>query len=48
MELRKDLIKLSGGSLLGLPTCSVDIHFRSENLPIGAIILMPHIIDFIS
>ena len=48
MELRKDLIKLTGGSLLRLPARSVDVHLRSKNLPERAIVLMPHVIDFIS
>jgi hypothetical protein len=48
MELRKDFIKLSGGSLLRLPALSINMHYRSEDLPERSVIFMPYIIDFIS
>jgi hypothetical protein len=48
MKLRENLIKLTGGSLLCLPSRPILIHFRGEDLPERAIVLMPDIIDFIS
>jgi hypothetical protein len=48
MQLRKDLIKLPGGSLLCPPSCPIYIRFRSEDLPERAIVLMPDMIEFAS